>query len=75
MFMTGVFCFVNSGQTFLAMAFIVGLVMVINGLIHTSAYLLGRGLNNRGDNNGWILADALITLLLGILVPVSYTHL
>ena len=67
MFMTGVFCFVNSGQTFLAMAFIVGLVMVINGLIHTSAYLLGRGLNNR-DNNGWILADALITLLLGILV-------
>lgn len=68
MFMTGVFCFVNSGQTFLAMAFIVGLVMVINGVIHTSAYLLGRGLNNRGDNNGWILADALITLLLGILV-------
>ncbi|MFQ8603101.1 MAG: HdeD family acid-resistance protein [Anaerovoracaceae bacterium] len=68
MLLTGVFCFINPGQTFLAMAFVVGIVMVINGLIHTFAYLLGRGLNNRGDNNGWILTDALITLLLGILV-------
>ena len=25
-------------------------------------------MNNKGDNNGWILTDALITLLLGILV-------
>lgn len=68
MLLTGIFCFINPGQTFLAMAFVVGLVMVINGLIHTWAYLLGRGLNNKGDNNGWILTDALITLLLGILV-------
>lgn len=68
MLLTGIFCFINPGQTFLAMAFIVGLVMVINGLIHTCAYLLGRGFHNRGDNNGWILTDALITLLLGILV-------
>lgn len=68
MLLTGVFCFINPGQTFLAMTFVVGIVMVINGLIHTFAYLLGRGLNNRGDNNGWILTDALITLLLGILV-------
>lgn len=68
MLLTGIFCFLNPGQTFLAMAFVVGLVMVINGLIHSWAYLLGRGFNNKGDNNGWILTDALITLLLGILV-------
>jgi len=43
-------------------------VMVINGIIHTLAYIVGRGFNNKGDNNGWILVDALITLLLGILV-------
>ena len=68
MILTGVFCFINPGQTFLSLAFIVGLVMVVNGLIHSIAYLTGRGLHNKGDNNGWILTDALITLLLGILV-------
>ncbi len=68
MLATGAFCFINQGQTFLALAFVVGIVMVINGIIHTISYIVGRGLNNRGDNNGWILVDALITLLLGILV-------
>ena len=68
MVLSGVFCFVNPGQTFLALAFIIGIVMVINGIIHTMAYLIGRGFHNRGDNNGWILTDALITLLLDILV-------
>ena len=68
MLLTGIFCFINPGQTFLAIAFVIGLVMVLNGLIHICAYMMGRGLNNKGDNNGWILTDALITLLLGILV-------
>jgi len=68
MLLTGVFCFINPGQTFLAMAFVVGLVMVINGIIHALAYLIGRGLHNKGDNNGWILTDALITLVLGVLI-------
>ena len=68
MVLTGAFCFSSPGQTFLAFAFIVGLVMVLNGTIHAVAYLSGRGLHNKGDNNGWILTDALITLLLGILV-------
>ena len=68
MVLTGAFCFSSPGQTFLAFAFVVGLVMVLNGTIHAVAYLSGRGLHNKGDNNGWILTDALITLLLGILV-------
>ena len=68
MILTGVFCFINPGQTFLSMAFIVGIIMVINGVIHSVAYLMGRGLHNKGDNNGWILTDALITLILGILI-------
>lgn len=68
MALTGAFCFMNPGQTFLSLAFIIGLVMVLNGLIHTLAYFIGRGLHNKGDNNGWILTDALITLLLGILI-------
>ncbi len=68
MILTGVFCFMNPGQTFLVLAFIIGLVMVINGIIHTLAYLIGRGLHNKGDNNGWILTEALITLVLGVLI-------
>lgn len=68
MILTGAFCFMNPGQTFLVLAFIIGLVMVINGIIHTLAYLIGRGLHNKGDNNGWILTEALITLVLGILI-------
>ena len=68
MVLTGAFCFSSPGQTFLAFAFVFGLVMVLNGTIHAVAYLSGRGLHNKGDNNGWILTDALITLLLGILV-------
>ena len=66
--LSGLFCFMNPGQTFLAMAFIIGIVMILNGAIHIAAYVLGRGVNNRGDNNGWILVDALITFLLGIMV-------
>ena len=68
MILTGAFCFMNPGQTFLVLAFIIGLVMVLNGVIHALAYLIGRGLHNKGDNNGWILTDALITLILGILI-------
>ncbi len=68
MLATGVFCLINPGQTFLVLAFVVGIVMVINGIIHMLAYMVGRGLNNKGDNNGWILVDALITMMLGVLV-------
>ena len=65
---TGVFCFVNPGQTFLTMAFVIGSVMVINGLIHSLGFLLARGRFGIGDNNGWIIIDAVLTLLLGILI-------
>lgn len=68
MLATGAFCFIFSGQTFPSLAFVVGIVMVLNGIIHALAYVIGRGLHNRGDNNGWILVDSLITLVLGVLV-------
>lgn len=68
MLATGAMCFILTGQTFQSIAFVVGIVMVINGIIHALAYLVGRGLHNKGDNNGWILVDSLITLVLGILI-------
>lgn len=68
MIAAGAFCFINPGQTFLTMAFVIGTVMVICGLIHVMAYCAARRKLGRGDNNGWIGIDAMLTLLLGILV-------
>ncbi len=73
MIATGAFCFINPGQTFLTMAFVVGTVMAVCGIIHLMAYLAERVVlrsqyESRNDNNGWILIDALLTLLLGILI-------
>ena len=65
---TGAFCFINPGQTFMTMAFVIGSVMVINGLIHGVGFLLARGSFGIGDNNGWIMIDAILTLLLGVLI-------
>ena len=65
---TGVFCFINPGQTFMTMAFVIGSVMVINGLIHGVGFMLARGSFGIGDNNGWIMIDAILTLLLGVLI-------
>ena len=52
----------------MTMAFVIGAVMVINGLIHAVGFMLARGSFGIGDNNGWILIDAILTLLLGILI-------
>ena len=68
MIAAGAFCFINPGQTFMTMAFVIGTVMALCGIIHELAYVIGRTPHGKGDNNGWILIDALLTLLLGILV-------
>lgn len=68
MIAAGAFCFINPGQTFMTMAFVIGTVMALCGIIHVLAYVIGRTPHGKGDNNGWILIDALLTLLLGILV-------
>ena len=68
MIAAGAFCFINPGQTFMTMAFVIGTVMALCGIIHVLAYVIGRTPHGKGDNNGWILIDALLTLLVGILV-------
>ena len=67
--LTGLFCFANSGETFLALAFVLGLVMIISSAIQLISYWWGR--KDRSDNNGWIFAEAMITFILGILVQTS----
>lgn len=65
--LAGVFCFANPGETFLSLAFILGFIMVINSIIQGIAYWWGRS-GNHNDNNGWILVEAIITFILGLLV-------
>ena len=67
--MTSLFCYANPGETFLALAFVVGMAMILTGLVQCLAYWRGR--DNRHDNNGWIFAEALMTFILGILVLTS----
>ena len=67
--MTSLFCFANPGETFLALAFVLGMAMILTGLVQCFAYWRGR--DNRHDNNGWIFAEALMTFILGILVLTS----
>ena len=64
--MTSLFCYANPGETFLPLAFVLGVAMIITGIIQCASYWWGR--DNRKDNNGWIFAESLITFVLGILV-------
>jgi len=65
--LTGVFCFANPGVSFLSVAFVLGTVMVICGIIQSAGYIYGRS-GKKNDNNGWIMVDAAMTFLLGIFV-------
>lgn len=68
--LTGVFCFANPGETFLSLAFVLGLIMVLYSIIQGAAYWWGR--SDKSDNNGWILTEAVITFVLGVLVLGSH---
>ena len=48
MLLTGIFCFINPGQTFLAIAFVIGLVMVLNGLDPHLRVYDGKRLEQQG---------------------------
>ena len=63
----GIWSFANSGVTFLALAFVIGLAMIIDGAVEGGIYIYARS-GIRKDNNVWMLADNIITLLTGILV-------
>lgn len=64
---TGIWSFANSGVTFLALAFVIGLVMIVEGTIEGGIYIYARS-GIKKDNNIWMLTDNVITLLTGILV-------
>ena len=61
----GIFLVANEGVTFLSVAFIVGLMFVIAGVVECLSYS-----SYRGDNveRSWILNDGTTTFVLGVLI-------
>ena len=61
----GIFLVANEGVTFLSVAFIVGIMFVVAGIVECLSYG-----SYRGDNveKSWILNDGLTTFVLGVLI-------
>lgn len=65
MILTGLWCVANQGVAFAALAFILGSVMVINGIIGTAAFIK---MKKRPEGMGWALSEALLGIVLGCIV-------
>ncbi|MEG1930771.1 MAG: DUF308 domain-containing protein [Anaerovorax sp.] len=63
--LTGVWCFANPGTTFLAMAFILGIVMIFSGGSEIFTYVF---MKKKRSTPSWIIGEAIISILLGIIV-------
>lgn len=61
----GIYCFFNLGAAFLSLALIFGIIMLIYGIGQLVLYF-----SSRNDNGvtGWVLADGIITSLLGLVI-------
>ncbi len=55
----------NAGVTFLSVAFIVGLIFLVAGIVEVLSYSSYRGDN---EERSWILTDGLTTFILGFLI-------
>lgn len=86
---TGVFAIANQGVSFLAIAFIISIVLIFAGTVQASGYIYGRYTSKdemvpdeadldeppvkiegmtRKNTHGWIMIDATVTFILGLLV-------
>lgn len=63
--LTGVWCFANPGTTFLALAFVLGIVMIICGISEGFTYV---SMKKKGIVHMWVLEEAVLSVLLGITV-------
>ena len=61
----GVFLVANEGVTFLSVAFIVGVMFVVAGVVECLSYSGYRGDN---EERAWILNDGITTFVLGVLI-------
>lgn len=63
--LTGIWCIARSGTTFLAMAFILGIAMLIHGIMSIVSCITEK---RYGFASGYVLADGIITLILSVAV-------
>ena len=61
----GFFMIFNSGITFLSVAFVIGLLFIVAGLLECLSY---RGYRGVEEDNKWVLIDGLVMFILGILI-------
>ena len=62
---TGIFLVANGGLTFMSMAFIVGLVFAVAGVIECLSY---SGYRGEDEVKSWIMIDGTCTFMLGALI-------
>ncbi|MBK5245970.1 MAG: DUF308 domain-containing protein [Peptostreptococcaceae bacterium] len=65
MMLAGVWCFANPGASFMSLAFILGIVMIIAGLTGAVNYFTEK---NRNAEAGWVIAESILTFILGCIV-------
>jgi len=61
----GIFLVAHGGLTFMSMAFIVGLVFAVAGVIECLSY---SGYRGKDEEKSWILIDGTCTFMLGVLI-------
>ena len=62
---TSVWCFAHPGGTFLSLAFLLGVVMILQGISGIFAY---RVVKKKMNHAGYFLSEAILTIILGVIV-------
>ena len=65
----GIYCVMTPAQTYLALAGVLGVIMVIEGIANIVAWFQ---LRKEGQSNGWLLFDAIISIIFGVVLLGSY---
>lgn len=63
--LSGLFAIFNSGITFLSVAFVIGVLFIVAGLVECLSYKSYRGVE---EDNKWVLIDGLVMFILGVLI-------
>ncbi len=61
----GVWCLMTPGATYLSLAWLLGIVMVADGIANIVTWFQ---LRKMGHSNGWALAGAIVSIVLGVVV-------